>query len=469
MLWATAALIVGLHLLALPQVFIDSALRADTDTAVMLDAMRDSGGWRGIGRWLTGDWFLENGFYRPTTCLSLILDYTLYGERAWGYRLTNWLLMLLTALGVLMAVRAFAREVGFAQADALGCVAALLFSLQQTGLTALFKGWSTWWFVGGLWLVGVFVGAVPHPRAPSPEASGEGVSQSLSPSRGEGTGEGVSQSLSPSRGEGTGEGVSQSLSPSRRKSALMLALIAGAWLWGFERAMGTGYERLISWVPSRTALVMTVLSVWGVYCLLLGARQGRWGWLLLGLLLLLLALGAYEQAITLVPLLIALALARRRAWGRATTGALCTGAIAAAIVVITLRLALVPLEPSRYQQQQLRSSLAGPLWSYFSDLFPPVGDFTYWQTVLPEPMLWLFREPWDHLLMLLAYAGVLVALYQWRTLIGSALLWQAVTFLPMAFLHPFEHYSYLPQIGATTFDAALLLWGLSGNPGKQAR
>ncbi len=411
MLWATAALIVGLHLLALPQVFIDSALRADTDTAVMLDAMRDSGGWRGIGRWLTGDWFLKNGFYRPTTCLSLILDYTLYSERAWGYRLTNWLLTLLTALGMLMAVRAFAREVGFVQADALGCITALLFSLQQTGLTALFKGWSTWWFVGGLLLVGVFAGSVPHPQTP-------------------------------------------------RKSVLMLALIAGAWLWGFERAMGTGYERLISWVPSRTALVMTALSIWGVYCLLLGARQGRWGWRLLGLLLLLLALGAYEQAITLVPLLIALALARRRAWGRATAGALCTGVIAAAIVVITLRLALVPLEPSRYQQQQLRSSLAGPLWSYFSELFPPVGDFTYWQTALPEPMLWLFREPWDHLLMLLAYAGVLVALYQWRTLIGSALLWQAITFLPMAFLHPFEHYYYLPQIGVTAFDAALLLWGL---------
>jgi hypothetical protein len=101
------ALVLGLHLLVLPQVFVAVPLRADSDTAVMLDAMRASGGLSGAGRWFVGDWFLENGFYRPITCLSLVLDYTLYGERAWGYRFTNWLLMVATALGLMGAVRAF--------------------------------------------------------------------------------------------------------------------------------------------------------------------------------------------------------------------------------------------------------------------------------------------------------------------------------------------------------------------------
>jgi hypothetical protein len=80
-------------------------------------------------------------------------------------------------------------------------------------------------------------------------------------------------------------------------------LAVGAMLWGFHRLMGTEYERLISWVPSRTALLMTALSIWSLYCLLIGLRSRRWDCLLLAVLLYLLALGAYEQAITLLPLL----------------------------------------------------------------------------------------------------------------------------------------------------------------------
>jgi hypothetical protein len=155
------ALVLGLHLLVLPQVFVAVPLRADSDTAVMLDAMRASGGLSGAGRWFVGDWFLENGFYRPITCLSLVLDYTLYGERAWGYRLTNWLLMVATALGLMGAVRAFARQIGFPLADALASLSALMFSLQQTGLTALFDGWSDWWFVMGLVLITLMIRFAP--------------------------------------------------------------------------------------------------------------------------------------------------------------------------------------------------------------------------------------------------------------------------------------------------------------------
>jgi hypothetical protein len=59
----------------------------------MLDAVKQ----HGTLRWLFGDWLLENGFYRPISSLSIALDYALYGEAGWGFRLTNWLLMALTA------------------------------------------------------------------------------------------------------------------------------------------------------------------------------------------------------------------------------------------------------------------------------------------------------------------------------------------------------------------------------------
>lgn len=432
------ALVLGLHLLVLPQVFVAVPLRADSDTAVMLDAMRASGGLSGAGRWFVGDWFLENGFYRPITCLSLVLDYTLYGERAWGYRLTNWLLMVATALGLMGAVRAFARQIGFPLADALASLSALMFSLQQTGLTALFDGWSDWWFVMGLVLITLMIRFAPLLQvAPALRAEPNRVG---SPSAQE---------------EPQGEGF-QMLARAWR---WQWVLAVGAMLWGFHRLMGTEYERLISWVPSRTALLMTALSIWSLYCLLIGLRSRRWDCLLLAVLLYLLALGAYEQAITLLPLLLGLIF-----WLRGTSGKMGWvaggGVLLTAALIVGLRLTLIPLELSRYQHQQLRSSLSGPLWDYFSALIPPVRDWHYWQVALSEPSLWLFKEPWDHLMMLLTYAGVLVAFYRAWRLLGGLLLWQALTFLPMTFLHPFEHYYYLPQLGTTALDVGLLLVGV---------
>jgi hypothetical protein len=424
-LWATVALVVALHLLVLPQVFVPVPLRSDSDTAAMLDAMRESGGLRGTVRWLTGDWFLENGFYRPTTCLSLLLDYALYGEVAWGYRLTNWLLMLATAMGLLFALRLFARQAGFAYADALASISALMFSLQQTGLVALFSRWSNWWFVGAWLLSGLLL--YSNAKAPSDQT-----------------------------GEGRWLTLLKALRALRFDPILLLAV--GATLWGFHRLLITDYERLISWVPSRTALLMTALAIWSLYALLVSAEGRRVGWLVGAFGLYLLALGAYEQAIMLAPLFIGLAIWRRAAWGR-MSGVALAGVLAVACVYVVLRLTLLPLEPSRYQQQQLRSSLSGPLWDYFSELFPPLSDWHYWQSAITEPALWLFKTPWDHLVMLLAYVGVLVALFQWRRVLGTALLWQAVTLLPMSFLHPFEHYYYLPQLGKTAFDVGLLLWG----------
>jgi hypothetical protein len=335
MRWAALAAIVGLHLLALPQVFQDIPLRADSDTAVMLDAVQR----HGALRWLVGDWLLENGFYRPVSSLSIALDYALYGESGWGFRLTNWLLMVLIAIGAWTLVRAYARLVGNLSAEWLALGVGIALSLQQTGLTGIAAKWSAWWFVaivvGTLLLSGQ---VLKSPLRGSPCKQGE-----------------PRPSGSPAEREDLEE-------RRVRQVYLPLLLALGALFWGFDRLLATEYARLITWVPSRTALLGTVFSVWAMYALLQGATGRRWGWLAVGGALYLLALGSYEQPITLVAVVGALAFWRRRDWGGWGARAFAIAALCAALIV-ALRFALLPAEPTTYQQQQLRSSLSGPVFS----------------------------------------------------------------------------------------------------------
>ena len=416
--------------------FYDAPLRTDSDTAVMLDAVKQ----HGALRWLFGDWLLENGFYRPISSLSIALDYALYGEAGWGFRLTNWLLMILTALGAWVLVRAYARLVGNPYAEWLALGVGVALSLQQIGLTSVVAKWSAWWFVA-IMLVGttgvkLWQGRValnPPTSAPSPPlVRGERV-----------------------RVRGDSEDQASGF---RGHFGLLLPL--GALFWGFDRLLATEYTRLITWVPSRTALLGTMFGVWAVYALLRGATERRWSWLALGGVLYLFALGSYEQPITLVVLVGALAFWRRRDWGGWSARAFAVAAVCA-VLVFALRFALLPAEPTTYQRQQLRSSLSGPIATYLTELLPPVGQWQYWRAVGAHlEVLLVDKTGWDHLVGTLLYLGVLAAVWQWRGLLGGAWLWHALAFLPMAFLHFFEHYMYLPQLGKTLFDVGLIAWGV---------
>jgi len=519
-LWAALALIVGLHLLALPQVFYDAPLRADSDTAVMLDAVKQ----HGALRWLVGDWLLENGFYRPVSSLSIALDYALYGEASWGFRLTNWLLMLLTALGAWALARAYARLAGNPSAEWLALGVGVALSLQQTGLTSVVAKWSAWWFVGAA--VGIVAsGKVlpPSLRFPPlregnrvgagspPSREGNRVGEGSTPSReGNRAGEGSPPSREGNRvGEGStplregnraGEGSTPlregnragagsppsreenregavppagsgsleeenfcSVPPARRgnlKEGVQTLITLGALFWGFDRLLATEYVRLMSWVPSRTALLGALFGVWAMYALLRGATERRWGWLALGGALYLLALGSYEQPITLVALVGALAFWRRRDWGGWGARAFAVAA-ASAVLILALRFALLPTEPTAYQRQQLRSSLSGPVATYLTELLPPGGQWQYWRAIGAQlEVLLVDKTGWDHLLGTALYLGVLAAVWRWRGVLGGAWLWHALAFLPMAFLHFFEHYMYLPQLGKTLFDVGLIAWGI---------
>jgi hypothetical protein len=430
---------VGLHLLALPQVFYDAPLRTDSDTAVMLDAVKQ----HGTLRWLFGDWLLENGFYRPISSLSIALDSALYGEAGWGFRLTNWLLMILTALGAWALVRAYARLGGTPYAEWLALGVGVALSLQQMGLTSVVAKWSAWWFVGAV------VGIV---------ASGKVLPPSLRfPPLREGNRVGAG---SPLRREESQIGAVPPAGRGNLKEGVQVILALGALFWGFDRLLATEYTRLITWVPSRTALLGTMFSVWAMYALLRGASQRRWGWLVLGGGLYLLALGSYEQPITLVALVGALAFWRRRDWGGWGARAFAVAA-ACAVLVFALRFALLPAEPTAYQRQQLRSSLSGPVFTYLTELLPPVGQWQYWRAVGAHlEVLLVDKTGWDYLVGTVLYLGVLAAVLRWRGLLGSAWLWHALAFLPMAFLHFFEHYMYLPQLGKTLFDVGLIACGM---------
>jgi hypothetical protein len=405
----------------------------------MLDAVKQ----HGVLRWLFGDWLLENGFYRPISSLSIALDYALYGEAGWGFRLTNWLLMILTVLGAWALVRAYARLVGNPYAEWLVLGVGVALSLQQTGLTSVVAKWSAWWFVGAV--VGIVASRKvlpPSLRFPTLREENQ-VGEGSSPLREESQIGAV-----PPAGRGN------------LQEGVQVILALGALFWGFDRLLATEYTRLVTWVPSRTALLGTMFGVWAMYALLRGATERRWGWLALGGGLYLLALGSYEQPITLVALVGALAFWRRRDWGGWGARAFAVAA-ACAVLVFALRFALLPAEPTTYQRQQLRSSLSGPVFTYLTELLPPVGQWQYWRAVGTHlEVLLVDKTGWDHLVGTLLYLGVLAAVLRWRGLLGGAWLWHALAFLPMAFLHFFEHYMYLPQLGKTLFDVGLIAWGV---------
>jgi len=419
-------------------VFYDASIRADSDTAVMLDAVKQ----HGALRWLAGDWLLENGFYRPISSISIALDYALYGEAGWGFRLTNWLLMILTALGAWALVRAYARLVGSPHAEWLALGVGVALSLQQTGLTSIVAKWSAWWFVGAA------VGVV---------ASGKILPPSLRfPPLREGNRGGAG---SPPQREESQIGAVPPAGRGNLKEGVQIILAIGALFWGFDRLLATEYARLITWVPSRTALLGTMFGVWAMYALLRGATERRWGWLALGGVLYLLALGSYEQPITLVALVSALAFWRRRDWGGWGARAFAVAA-ACAVLVFVLRFVLLPAEPTAYQRQQLRSSLSGPIATYLTELLPPVGQWQYWRAVGAHlEVLLVDKAGWDYMVGTLLYLGVLAAVWRWREVLGGAWLWHALAFLPMALLHFFEHYMYLPQLGKALFDVGLIAWG----------
>lgn len=235
------------------------------------------------------------------------------------------------------------------------------------------------------------------------------------------------------------------------ESALMVlaAVAASGWLAGVE----TLPLRMLEWIPGRTASVMTFFAL-PALALAFRAFEKREVVSAVGATVcFFLALASYEQAVMLPIALGTLVLGLRLKWRHWHWIAVSAAVFAC---YLALRLSFVPTGVSRYQDQQFRSLQT--FWMPISDYIAPwarsipvIGMTSEPLELLVGPLLpMLFAVTcWGALAWVLHRAGIL------RVAAGVALTSVALI-APMAFLHPFEHYHFLPMALHSIF--VCLIW-----------
>jgi hypothetical protein len=403
----------------------DPSMLRDTDTKVLLHAIRVR---QDPLSWFTGDWPLENHFYRPVSTLFFELDNRLYGDNAAGYGLTNALLCVACVLLLFWLVRELT------DSPLISGSCAVLFALWHFG--------GAWFLYQGLWYLTVLA----------------------------------------------------LLGGLFRHGFRIQAYAAAPLLLLFLQSEVLGvmplYERMVAWLPGRTASVMTLfalpcLAAYARYerlgaqrrerppltpldppatrnTVVAGAsrRRNQIGWGLLSVVMLALALGSYEQAVMLPAALLGVALTMRfqrfevRFGWQAVFWSVLFGYLA-------LRHALVPSAPSGYQLQQFRDG-TGVYLSILDYVFPALtGVPGLLASLEAGPLILLTSGPYGHIL---SFANNVTAFVQARRtfilpLAGWAL--SSLTYLPMAWLNQFDHYHYLPMALRT-----ILVVGLAGIAGR---
>src|SRR5476649_2125700 len=96
----------------------------DSDTSVLLATIRER---HAPLSWFTGDWPLNNHFYRPVSTLSFELDNWLYGSNGTGYGLTNALICIACVLLLFWFLRELTDH------PILSAGGAALFAIQHVG------------------------------------------------------------------------------------------------------------------------------------------------------------------------------------------------------------------------------------------------------------------------------------------------------------------------------------------------
>lgn len=405
-------------------------LLRDSDTVALLAGIRERGNpWS----WFGGDWPLFNHFYRPISTLSFELDNALYGDAAWGYGLTNALLAAACVLLTFWVAWELTQR---------GWVAGLSSGLLGAWMGAGFLGQ-----VGLHWVPTLFFWA----------------------------------------------GLVSLLGVFRRGNAGAALLGAAAcflvWTWAIPYI--PLHERIVAWLPGRTASVCAMFLLMGVAAYARferltapgeGAarmpwdppvsrgtagvevrleRRAAWGWLALAVVGLALALGAYEQAVVMPGLLLGVAVwmaveGRRPLWA-------AQGAFWGVLVGYwLLRQAILPQEASGYQLQQFRSG-PGVWMDVTSYLFPPASVWKNFLVMLETGVEGLFLGSFWTLLIVVV--GVPLGMWavsrereRWR--FWGLWLMTAGAFLPMAWLKMFGHYHLIPSafraIGVVLIGAVAL-------------
>ncbi len=376
-------------------------LEDDPDTPIILANVREDMSARGLLRWFARDWPLENGLYRPLVAISLAADSAIFGDYARGYRAVNWGMAVLTALGLFF----WAKELGISTLGAL--LAAAFFSLQQSVRQPRLPTWAVL-VTGATILVMILVRRVRQQRGR------ESTDLRAFPIVG---------------------------------AAAALYMVVLHWM---------PLTTVVSWIAARTALMCTLLATWAMVAVTRYTRCGGHGWLATGFALTALALCSYEQALMVPFAFLLLPLLARGASFR-------RGFIAAAFILLLIptycavRLATVGSEASQYVMLARKSTLQGSALSLAAYVVRPYrvveGLSIRLGTAfnLVDPLMW-----WSVIVL-----AIFVAVF-WRLFAtvprsaGIMLAMQTVLFLPMAGLHIFAHYYYLPGIAAAVLASSLL-------------
>lgn len=226
-------------------------------------------------------------------------------------------------------------------------------------------------------------------------------------------------------------------------------------IWAESMPIAPLYFRTAGWLPGRTATIMTLFTLVSLAAFLSGVKLKSPAWMVVSLLTLLAALGSYEQAV-MMPLILTLF------WlifGRPAVGRWLVTMWGLLFACIAFRSQIIPPAPSRYQNQQFRS---GPgVWlSLTSYLAPPLGSLSSLRVIAETGFVSFFVSltPWWMVAQFPAFfgsAGVLAKANRWR-LPFFLLIASALSFGPMAFLKPFDHYHFWPMTWRALFLVSLI-------------
>ena len=387
-------------------------LLKDTDTAALIARIREV---NDPSAWFKGDWPLQNHFYRPISTLTFEWDDARSGGDPAAFGLTNALIAAATVLLLFWLLRETT------DLPWLAGVSAALFGVWHLGETRLAFVQTALLWLAPLCLLGVLRG-------------------------------------------GRGKVLPCVF-------AALGCLFLATQISPVEQFAG----RIVHWLPGRTASVTAVfalvsMAAYARYIRLSGKRvvveasvedvpvskhappavepsRSVWLWVVLSMAALVLALGSYEQAVMLpaalagVAVLFAVQGRRSTWWPHVCFWLLLVG-------YFVLRAQLLPGGTSGYQDQQLRF---GPgVWIVLGDyLLPGVYLlYTTWFSLSVGAAILFTAEFWAPVLLAAGNFTTYLRAWsdrRWRWLLVGFFALSFVTFLPMAWLHPFGHYHYWPS------------------------
>lgn len=400
--WLIAILILT-HLPGLAYVFWGAPLAQEMDTPVLLQRIDAAGGLAGAWRWFVGDWPLESHLYRPLTVFSLTIDRHLWGEWEPGYRLTAWVLGLLTsALLIWLSLALTGNHL----------VAALACALLAAERFGYMPGTSRLWVRhASLIAIAVFLVWLLGRVAQRQQA------------------------------RHTADWC---------RAALMVVLAAGVAL-GWERQP---LETLSWWVAARTTHLGTFFGTLALAALVAHARWPRRRALLLALAATAAALASYEQAVVIPAIgTVWLALLHRDGW---RTGVRASAGLWLLLVgYVGVRHLVFGLQPSWYHRMQVNLR-PKEVFEWLAYVLPPIGDGRTWYH-LPRGIYALFYPVWwVSLLCLASYVTAFRLVAPYRRTVALLLTWKAFAFAPMALLPPYPHYFYFSEVGSCLLGGLIL-------------